>query len=177
MSQKSGRPVRFSKGLAEKICMRLAQGERWSEMSREEGMPGYVTFYTWMETKPGFASMVAAARRMAADFCLDQALKVAEGASKDTATADRLKVDTLMKRAAQATADLRGDRSPGEGGVDARRVEIVFYARHFERYTDSDGRLAVREVIPLSRMPVIEADQVQERALLARRLSRKPGAR
>ena len=158
MSKAPARPVRFSRTLAETICQRLAQGERWSDMSREDDMPAYVTFYAWLETKPGFAAQVAAARRMAADYCADQALRVAESSTKDTATADRLRVDTLLKRAAQAAAADRGERAGGDAQPDARRVEIVFYARHFERYTDADGRQAVREVAPLSRADIREDD-------------------
>ncbi|WP_337187007.1 hypothetical protein [Phenylobacterium sp.] len=172
VGRKSGRPVRFSRLLAEAICERLAQGERWSEMSKEDGMPGYVTFYTWLEKKPGFAAQVAAARRMAADYCVDQALKVAEAATKDTASADRLRVDTLLKRATQVATEGRDDRAAA-AQPDTRRVEVVFYARHFERYTDADGRQAVREVVPLSRLAVSDADAEAAARQVASRAPRK----
>ncbi|MDZ4372311.1 MAG: hypothetical protein U1C74_12910 [Phenylobacterium sp.] len=173
MRQKSGRQVRFSREIAETICQRLAQGERWSDMSRESGMPGYVTFYAWLDTKPAFAAQVAAARRMAADFCLDQALRVAESSTKDTATADRLRVDTLLKRAAQA-AGARDDRL-GDPAIDTRRVEVVFYARHFERYTDADGRQAVRELVPQPRTAVSEPETEPAAREVAEAAARKRG--
>jgi hypothetical protein len=139
----AGEPnVRYSQGLTARICARLAQGAMWHRLCKEPGMPAYSTFYTWQKQYPAFAEAVAAAQAAAADYCADRALEVAEEATKETATQDRLLVNTLLKR-----ADRVGGRKT-RAADKPEPVEIVFRVRHFERVVGPDGKAFVREIKP-----------------------------
>lgn len=133
--------TRYGRELTRKICERLANGELWHRMAGEPGMPAYATFYDWKRRHPEFAEAVAAAQEAAADYCADRALEVARNATKESVVRDRLEIDTLMQRA-------KLSKARGEKREPAERVEIVFYARRFEKVIGPDGRAFVREVKP-----------------------------
>ena len=46
------RPVEFSLSLTEKICDRIASGERLTRICAEKDMPAARTFYKWLRHSP-----------------------------------------------------------------------------------------------------------------------------
>lgn len=140
-------PVRYSQELGKRICARLARGERWFEMAGEAGLPEYSSLYAWKARHPEFAEGLAKAREMAADYCADLAISVAEGMTKETVQRDRVLIDALLKRAAVTAPATWG----GKGDVVSKKdkpqqVAVVFYARQFEKVIGPDGKAFVREI-------------------------------
>ncbi|MFZ5720323.1 MAG: hypothetical protein ACOY5Y_12785 [Pseudomonadota bacterium] len=140
------KPTQYTRGLAREICQRLARGESWTRICAEEKLPEFSTVCAWRVRHPEFDREVEDAREMAADHFAERALEVAEASTRETAAADRLKVTTLLKRAALATSG-RGRKAEAKA-KKAQPQEVVFRVRHFERVTDADGRVSVREVVP-----------------------------
>lgn len=138
------RNAKFSQAMVELICEQLVGGMSLQAISRQPGMPSYSTLHNWKKTKPGVAEAFAASREGGAEFCLDRALAVAQAATKESVSRDRLEVDTWLGRAKynQAQADKAAPAAAGK----TDRVEIVFYARQFEKVIGPDGRAVVREV-------------------------------
>jgi|GEM_PF-2454593 len=152
------RAVKYGPKVVEKICARLTQGETWFDMCNTDGLPSYTTFYTWQEKHPEFAEAVFKARQQGADFCADEALRVAQAATRETVQQDRLLVTTLMRRAALIAPKAWGGKGE-KGGAGASKdgaavtapaapLEVVFRVRHFERVVGEDGRAFVRELLP-----------------------------
>lgn len=136
------RNAQYSGRMVREICDRLAAGGTLFGISRQAGMPSHATLYNWLKRRPGFAEAVAAAKAAGADYCLDRALEVACGSTKETVSRDRLEVSAWEKRAdrieASAAKDARDPR--------AEPVQVIFYARQFEKVVGPDGRAYVREV-------------------------------
>jgi hypothetical protein len=138
-----GRPGRYSQALADRICERLANGEKWHQICNADGLPSYTTLYTWQRKHPEFAERLTMAREMAADLQAATALVVAESATATTVQADRLRVSTLMKHAALAAPHRWGAKAEAP---DSAPRKLTIYIRHFERVTLDDGSVVVREV-------------------------------
>jgi hypothetical protein len=137
--------VRYSKGLTERICERIAAGESWSSFHWTEGMPSYSTLYTWRDKHPEFAAALQRARDMAADWWAEQALEVAREATKDTATADRLHVNTLLWHAARGAPYRYGSRERKES-AKPEVVRVLVSIRDWVPVRLPDGRLVAKEV-------------------------------
>lgn len=134
---------RYSRALGAEICRRLAQGDSWSLISREQDFPAYATLYAWRRQHPDFAEMLAEAREMAADRLADKALAVAEETTAATVQADRLKVGTLMKHAALGAPHRWGAKAEA---AEPPQKKLALYVRRFERVALEDGTVVVREV-------------------------------
>lgn len=140
------KPTQYKRALALAICERLSRGESWTSICGDGGLPSYATVCAWRAKHAEFDQEIEEAREMAADHFAERALQVADGSTRDTAAADRLKVTTLLKRAALATSGRarKVDARPKK----AEPQEIVFRVRHFERVTGPDGQVSVREIVP-----------------------------
>lgn len=139
-------PTRYNRELAKQVCLRLARGESWTRICSDNDLPSYATVCAWRAQHPEFDREVEEAREMAADHFAELALQVADASTRETAVADRLKVTTLLKRAALATSG-RGRKTEAKVKKPEPQ-EIVFRVRHFERVTGPDGQVSVREVVP-----------------------------
>lgn len=140
------KPTQYKRALALAVCQRLARGESWTRICGDNDLPTYATACAWRAKHPEFDQEVEEAREMAADHFAERALQVADASTKESAAADRLKVTTLLKRAALATSGRarKTDAKPKK----AEPQEIVFRVRHFERVTGPDGQVSVREIVP-----------------------------
>ena len=141
-ARKGGRkaPVRYSWGLASRICERIGRGEAWAQMARGPRMPATVTLYRWRDRYPDFAEMLRQAREAQADCWAEEALAVAEGATDASLSRDKVRIST---RLALATRADRSRARDGAGGGAPRRVEL--YVRDFAAVRLADGRLIARE--------------------------------
>lgn len=138
--------IRYTQGVADEICARLAQGMSWNRLAGQKDMPSYSTMYNWRKKRADFSAAVDAARAMGAEYSADRAVEVAERATRETVQQDRLLVGTLMKHAALAVSRTKaGGRPAKETPV---KVEYVFHVRQFEKVIGPDGRAYVRELKP-----------------------------
>ena len=134
----------YSEKLAQKIIVRLGQGEKWKQIAGTDGLPCYGTLYNWRKQHAEFAEQLDEALAMAADWNADRALEVAEAATKDSVQQDRLLVATLMKHAA-LTAPRRWG---GKGKVAEPEQRVAVRVRDFVPFTRPDGRVVTREIFP-----------------------------
>lgn len=87
MAKKKGRPTIYSKGLAEKICSRLAEGQSLRVICLDENMPNASTVHAWvLEDKRGFSKQYARARDIQAEVMFDEILEIADDGSNDLMT-------------------------------------------------------------------------------------------
>lgn len=65
-TRKRGRPTKYSRALAIRICARLASGESLSKTSKLESMPSMTTAFRWLATIDEFRDMyeMACAQRV-----------------------------------------------------------------------------------------------------------------
>lgn len=138
--------IRYSPRIAREICERIAEGETWSRICKDERMPSYSTLYGWCERNPDFAKTLARARVMAADGFADRVLEVAQAATSATASSDRIHVGALQWRAAKAAPHLYGRKA--EDRVEPRK--IIVEVRKFERVVGPDGRTYLRDIPKLN---------------------------
>lgn len=152
-----GRParpqVRFSMPTAVSICARVAAGEATARMCRENKMPSVSTLYRWRDDIPEFALMLARARDIAADAAVDEALAIAAATTKETVTADRLKISTLLWRAVHGVPKRygakAGDPAAAANAADDKATRpILARIRRFEPVAREDGTVFTREILP-----------------------------
>jgi hypothetical protein len=147
LARKSKRrsPIFYSPELGERICERLAAGERWHNMAGKPGLPTHATIYKWADDHPAFGAAFALAKRAGADGRADRALNVAEAATKESLPVDRFHVGTLkwtIERDDKAYGRRKDEPDLGAG----RR--LIVEMRQFERVVREDGTAFVREILP-----------------------------
>lgn len=75
---KRGGVSRFSHALAERICLRLSEGESLNAICSGDGMPAESTVRLWvLDDRSGFAARYARARDLGLDCLADQILTIA----------------------------------------------------------------------------------------------------
>lgn len=135
----------YTATMVRKVIEDLCSGKTYTDIDRNPHRPCSATIYNWRRDHPEFAEAADAARAFGAEFCADRALDVAEQATEETVRTAKLRVDTLLQRA----ATLAPQRwSPRGGAAKPEPVEVVFRFRHFENVTGPDGRTVVREIKP-----------------------------
>lgn len=65
------------------IATGLSEGQTLRAMCREDGMPGYVTIYSWIKENSGFAERIACAREAGYDCIADQIIEIIDETSND----------------------------------------------------------------------------------------------
>jgi len=81
---KSGRPSIYSQELADKICLRLAEGETLRSICRDEAMPTRSTITEWVvNDREGFSDQYARARDMQLEYWSDEIIEIADDAHND----------------------------------------------------------------------------------------------
>jgi hypothetical protein len=149
---------RYTPQLAQRICEKIAEGKMWHKIANTDGLPAYTTLYQWRAKYPAFAEALAQAREMAAEMRADQVLEAAEAVTKETATADRVKIGALQwyaagqgapkpGRAGKGKAARDDDGAGGEGGHGGPQ-RLIIEVRRFERVVGEDGKAYVRELKP-----------------------------
>lgn len=73
-----GRPTKYTKPLAAKICARLAAGESMRNVSRDTKMPSMQTLFTWLRVHPEFLEQYEKAKEESADALAEDALDIAD---------------------------------------------------------------------------------------------------
>lgn len=81
----AGRPSKYTKELANEICLRISHGESLNQICRDEHMPWKSTIMDWLldERKKEFYDQYAKAREMQAEYMFDEILDIADDGSND----------------------------------------------------------------------------------------------
>ena len=66
--KRGGRPSKYTKELADKICQRIANGESERKICSAAGMPSFQTLNAWKAKYPDFLEQSARARMISADL-------------------------------------------------------------------------------------------------------------
>lgn len=92
-----GRPTRYTKAVAARICAELAAGKSLRRVCREdESLPTEATIRQWAaEDRNGFFSQYTRARDIGLDAMADQVMDIADGADTEDGDVprDRLRFD------------------------------------------------------------------------------------
>ena len=75
---KGGRPSIYSQELTDIVCARIADGQSLRRISRDEGMPGLTTIFTWLREYPEFRDQYELAKASQADAMEDDMLDIAD---------------------------------------------------------------------------------------------------
>ena len=85
-----GRPTKYSRDLALKICQLTAEGNSLIKICSEEGMPGYSTVLAWKVSEnpdfKEFQELYAKAKQDQADTLAEEILDIADDTSNDYKT-------------------------------------------------------------------------------------------
>ena len=111
--RKRGRPSKYTSGLADTICKRLAGGETLKGICRDAGMPRESTVRAWvMRDEQGFYALYTRAREYQMEAWSDEIVSIADEGSPDNdqTARDRLRIDTRKFLMAKIAAKRYGDR-------------------------------------------------------------------
>ena len=78
MTNKVGRPSKFTKELADAICERLAIGESMRTVCKDEDMPSMSTVFKWLREDEEFSQQYKIAKDEAADAMAEDCLHIAD---------------------------------------------------------------------------------------------------
>ena|SRR5215831_13163150 len=125
-----GRPSKYTKELAERICADLASGMTLRQVCRQEGMPDPVTVLNWeKEDREGFSQQYADARLLGYRQWADELIEIADEAGDWTDQRSRLRVDTRKWLLSKALPKIFGDKLiHGGEGPDGAIVNHVTYS-------------------------------------------------
>ena len=112
-------PTAFSAELVRTICERIAQGETWYAICREDGMPGYSTLYGWRRRFPEVDEMVCQAKEIAGDARFEAMMELVEEGAPGAAADRRLTFDILKHQSERL--------APGHYGKGAETPEARTY--------------------------------------------------
>lgn len=141
-----GRPSKFTKEIASRICERLAAGETLRAVCRDERIPSEVTVRRWaIDDTGGFSAQYAKAREVGYHAMADEMVEIADETRFDTIRGEddaadrpntewisrsRLRVDTRKWLLSKALPKIYGDKlehTGADGGPikHVHRVELV----------------------------------------------------
>ena len=121
-----GRPTKYTEQLASRICREIAGGRSLVKVCEPRTMPHRDTVYAWLVERETFSDMYARAVERRADSIVDEAMETARAATRETAAADRLRVDTLKWAAAKFCPRKYSEKTQVEqsGGLEIRVVRV-----------------------------------------------------
>jgi hypothetical protein len=107
------------------VLMAMAEGETLAEASADEGVqPAMVR--RWMAADPAMMGEYLAVKRLQAQAWAEEAIQVARESTNQSATKDRLLVDTLKWAASKASPAEFGDRQTVEHqGAQEIKVRVM----------------------------------------------------
>ena len=141
--KKRGRPLTYTREVADQICRDLAHGKTLKETCRQDGMPPESTVRLWaLDDVDGFAARYARAREIGYHSMADELLEISDDARNDWMERNaeenagweangehlqrsRLRVDTRKWMLAKALPKIYGEKQQVEhtGGVNITVVD------------------------------------------------------
>ena len=107
-----GRPSKFTKELADKICECLANGDSLRKICASGNMPEARTVHRWANENSAFCQQYAHAREKQAEFYADEIIEIADSviaAAEEVAKA-RLQIDARKWHASKLAPKKYGDK-------------------------------------------------------------------
>lgn len=127
-TRKRGRPLTYTREIADEICRRLAEGETLRAICRDMGL-SIGTVLGWVDdNRDGFAERYARARARGLEVLADELIEIADSGSDDPQR-DRLRVDTRKWLLSRLRPDRYGDRVTLAGDDDAPIGVVVLPER------------------------------------------------
>jgi len=84
MAGQRGRPVTYTREIADTVCARLASGEALRQICRDEGMPPAPTVREWVVSdRDGFAERYMRARELGWQEMAEETIDIADDGSND----------------------------------------------------------------------------------------------
>lgn len=121
--------TRFTQGVADAICTRVASGESLSSIcgpDRPRSFPDQVGVQRWLAEEPGFARRMEMAREALAEFYVEQMLKIADGEDSQAKDArDKTRIETRKWLVAKLSPRRYGDKPVVAAAPEAAPVEFL----------------------------------------------------
>ena len=142
MSGKRGRPLTYSREVADKVCLRLCEVASLKRVCEEEGMPPESTVRLWaLDDVDGFAARYTRARQIGYEGLADETLDIADNSTD--ANLARLRVDTRKWLLSKVLPKVYGDRiALDHGGKIATGAEDMTDAELLARAAQLTNRIA-----------------------------------
>ncbi|MEN6536667.1 MAG: hypothetical protein ABFD89_23630 [Bryobacteraceae bacterium] len=142
-----GRPSQFSRAVADRICIKIAEGRSLRSICRDPGSPSIDAVMRWLgdETKADFRQQYARAREAQADRLAEEILEIADDGTNDTYVDEngntrtdqdviarsRLRVDARKWLASKMAPKKYGDKllsehTGADGGPINQSLSVVF---------------------------------------------------
>ena len=86
MAKKKGRPTKYTKKLADKICSQLATGLSMRSVARDEKFPAMTTLFRWLREKEEFRKQYARAKEESVDAMVEDIIDIADDGTNDYMT-------------------------------------------------------------------------------------------
>ena len=85
MTNKRGRPSKYTEAVAHEICTRLMEGQGLIEICRDDHMPSTVTVFSWLDDEryKQFLNRYNSARTKQAEYLADEMLEIADDGTND----------------------------------------------------------------------------------------------
>lgn len=143
--EKHRRASRFCEVTAQEIFARLCEGESLTSICADPAMPGASTVARWRARWPHFADAMRVAREVQGERFCDLGWEIACEATRETATATRVKLEQLRWQAGKLAPRRYGPIRPVESEFAAESpvVEEIVTRKHFRIETRPDGWVRV----------------------------------
>lgn len=125
-----GRPTKYTKALAAKICKMISNGENLETINKKKKLPSKETIRRWFKLYPDFHADYVCARELRADFRAHTMSVIAKKAmdKKIDPQAARLAWDNEKWQAGKENPRVYGDKvqHTGPNGNDPIKTETTF---------------------------------------------------
>lgn len=154
LPKKNGRPTKYNRELAARLCDRIGSSSLSNEKICIEFGLGYETFFSWLRTNEEFQDMYTCAKQQQSHHLMDQALQIADSEipEKDVATASmrKLAVETRIKIAEKLAPKIWGK---------VEKIDVDVNVKH-QMSDDKFGKLL--ETIRAKKIEVAEEQASEE---------------
>ncbi len=107
--QKTGRPTKFNRALADEISRRLAEGEPYVKICADHHMPNFSTLWRWERNHAEFRDQTRMALQHGTHFLAHDCLRIADDPEID-ARHKRVMIDTRLRLIGKWNAKSYGDK-------------------------------------------------------------------
>ena len=92
----AGRPTKYTQKLADEICTRLAEGEPFVKICRDDHMPAFSTLWRWERAHPEFKAQTQMALEHGTHYLASDCLRICDDTEMDVPNR-KLMVETRMR--------------------------------------------------------------------------------
>ena len=122
--RKTGRPTKYSKALAARLCAQLAQGKSVRTVCKMASMPSCSTVFLWLANNKAFSEQYEKAVESRADAMIEDMLEFADDTTENPQRS-RLQIDTRKWIASKLKARKYGDKLEVSGDPDRPMITKI----------------------------------------------------